>query len=163
MVADFAVTSDVPFILCVGTRFEDSAAIARLVQTGAVVLVTPDAASARALLAGPWATGQSSGGQHVLRYGDLCIDRARREATWRGRALVLSARELDLLTTLASDPGRVWTFEELTTTVWHTAYLGDPDAVVSAVKRLRRRLTADAPDLRVASVRSVGYRLVLPA
>lgn len=162
VVAEPAVASDLPFVLCVGTRFEDSAAIARLVQPGAIVLVAPDAESASALLAGR-RPERRFGDQHhhVLRHGDLRVDLSRREASWRGRALALSARELDLLATLASDVDRVWTFEDLTTTVWHTGYLGDSDAVVSAVKRLRRHLEEVTSDVRIASVRAVGYRLVV--
>lgn len=165
MVAEPAVAaSDLPFVLCVGTRLEDSAAIARLVQPGAVVLVAPDAESARALLARHRAElSLAAAAEHhrVLRHGDLCVDLWRREASWCGRPLALSARELNLLATLAGDVDRVWTFEELTTTVWHTGYLGDSDAVVSAVKRLRRHLEAVTSDVRIASVRAVGYRLVV--
>lgn len=167
MVADPGVVSevsDVPFILCVGTRFEDSAAIARLVRTDAVVLVAPDAESAIALLAGWRVPRRRAREEHrVIRHGDLGIDLSRREASWRGTTLMLSARELDLLATLASDLERVWTFEELTTTVWRTRYLGDSDAVVSAVKRLRRHLEAVTASVRIASVRAIGYRLVVDA
>ncbi|RPF23338.1 winged helix-turn-helix domain-containing protein [Myceligenerans xiligouense] len=94
-------------------------------------------------------------------HGPLTLDLAAREVRVQGRDVHLSAQEFDLLATLASQPGRVWTFAELTAHVWGTRYLGDADAVTSAIKRLRRRLPR-MRGLEVASVRGVGYRLRVP-
>lgn len=90
--------------------------------------------------------------------GPLLVDLAGREVTALGRRVYLSAREFDLLATLALETGRVWSFAELTARVWQLPYLGDSDPVTSAVKRLRKRL-APVRDVEVASVRGVGYRL----
>lgn len=90
--------------------------------------------------------------------GPLLVDLAGREVTARGRRVYLSAREFDLLATLALEAGRVWSFAELTARVWQLPYLGDSDPVTSAIKRLRKRL-APVRDVEVASVRGVGYRL----
>lgn len=90
--------------------------------------------------------------------GPLFVDLAGREVTALGRRVYLSAREFDLLATLALEAGRVWSFAELTARVWRLPYLGDSDPVTSAVKRLRKRL-APVRDVEVASVRGVGYRL----
>ncbi|WP_125772660.1 winged helix-turn-helix domain-containing protein [Antribacter gilvus] len=94
--------------------------------------------------------------------GPLVLDPATREVTAYGRRIHLSVREFDLLAVLASRVDRVWSFAELTATVWNSEYLGDPDHVTSAVKRLRKRLTT-VRDLEVASVRGVGYRLMVAA
>ncbi|MBO0609805.1 winged helix-turn-helix domain-containing protein [Myceligenerans salitolerans] len=96
-----------------------------------------------------------------ITHGPLRLDLAAREVQVQGREVHLSAQEFDLLATLASQPGRVWTFAELTAQVWGTQYLGDADAVTSAIKRLRRRLPR-VRGLEVASVRGVGYRLRVP-
>lgn len=93
-----------------------------------------------------------------LTVGPLLLDLAGREVTALGRRVYLSAREFDLLVTLALEAGRVWSFAELTARVWQLPYLGDSDPVTSAVKRLRKRL-APVRDVEVASVRGVGYRL----
>lgn len=107
--------------------------------TGAIQMVAPPALDP--LVAGP-----------------LLVDLAGREVTALGRRVYLSAREFDLLATLALEAGRVWSFAELTARVWQLPYLGDSDPVTSAVKRLRKRL-APVRDVEVASVRGVGYRL----
>ncbi|WP_050761603.1 winged helix-turn-helix domain-containing protein [Beutenbergia cavernae] len=90
------------------------------------------------------------------------VDLGTREVTIAGRRVHLSTREFDLLVALASEMDRVWSFAELTVHVWHTGYLGDPDTVTSAVKRLRKRLAA-VGGLEVASVRGIGYRLLVPS
>lgn len=98
----------------------------------------------------------------MIQRGPLRVDPAVREAELAGRMLHLSPREFDLLAALASEIERVWSFADLTRRVWHTAYLGAPDVVTSAVKRLRKRLDLGT-GLEIASVRGIGYRLVVPA
>jgi len=160
--ATVGLPHDIPFVLCVGTRLEDSTAIAQVVQSHAVVLFTTDAASAWALLGADREAPVRVRDHDVIARGDLLLDLSTREACWRRAPIPLSAREFDIVVALAKDPGRVWTFQALTREVWRSDYFGDSEAVVSAVKRLRRRLAGTAEDLRIVSVRGVGYRLVLP-
>jgi DNA-binding response OmpR family regulator len=158
-------TIKVPLVLCVGTSAEEIAAIAKATGGRLAVLYLPDEASLKAALAtpdlGPAPVEEPIPRHRVVEFGKLRLDADLREATWRGSRLPLSAREFDLLFALTRDPGRVWTFAELTTHVWERPYLGDIEAVVSAVKRLRRQLRAAAPGVAVESVRGVGYRLVI--
>jgi two-component system, OmpR family, response regulator MtrA len=158
-----------PLVLCVGTSAEEVAAITRATGGRLPVLYLPDTTALRASLGiqlpadvVATAAGTEQIPTHqVVEFGKLRLDADLREATWRGSPLPLSAREFDLLYALTRDPGRVWTFAELTTHVWQRPYLGDVEAVVSAVKRLRRQLRAAAPAVHVESVRGVGYRLAV--
>jgi DNA-binding response OmpR family regulator len=168
-------TLNIPLVLCVGTSAEEVAAITRATGGRLAVLYLPDGEGLRSALVAPQdrlSTGGMSGmagivaeepipTHRVVEFGKLRLDADLREATWRGSQVALSAREFDLLFALTRDPGRVWTFAELTTHVWERPYLGDIEAVVSAVKRLRRQLRAAAPGVHVESVRGVGYRLVV--
>ncbi|HEU5474995.1 MAG TPA: winged helix-turn-helix domain-containing protein [Actinophytocola sp.] len=160
-------TINVPLVLCVGTSADEIAAIARATGGRVAVLYLPDTNSLRAALSGPELIPSAPPlsdpipTHRVVEFGKLRLDADLREATWRGSPVPLSAREFDLLFALTRDPGRVWTFAELTTHVWERPYLGDIEAVVSAVKRLRRQLRAAAPGALVESVRGVGYRLVV--
>jgi DNA-binding response OmpR family regulator len=158
-------------VLCVGTTAEEIAAITRATGGRLAVLYLPDGDSLHTALAAatpglPVATATIAAvepipSHRVVEFGKLRLDADLREATWRGSVVALSAREFDLLFALTRDPGRVWTFAELTTHVWERPYLGDIEAVVSAVKRLRRQLRVAAPGVLVESVRGVGYRLVV--
>jgi two-component system response regulator MtrA len=155
-------------VLCVGTSTEHFSAVAGATGGQVMMLYLPDAESVRKLLTGE--TGEQAPAireqaelpaHRVIECGKLRIDADLREATWQGEPIPLSAREFDLLFALAFDPGRVWTFAELTTRVWNRAYLGDTDAVVSAVKRLRRQIRDITGSVAIESVRGVGYRLVV--
>jgi len=157
-----------PTVLCVGTTTEQFAALAGASDGSMLMLYVPDSESALRLLAGD--PGRTSApdpppagvpARRIVQHGPLRLDADRREATWQGSRLPLSGRELDLLSALCCEPGRVWTFADLTTHVWGRPYLGDTDAVVSAVKRLRRQLRQVTGAVLVESVRGVGYRIVL--
>ena len=179
------------YVLCIGVPLQRVGEVARLLRGRAAVIATADTDGARTLLGQPPpAVLPDDEAPHALEVharapappsgeipvvvapdhdrarrivlGALAIDLAAREVSARGVPVHLSIREFDLLATLASAPERVWSFAELTSTVWRTGYLGDPDPVVSAVKRLRKRLRV-LPELRVSSVRGIGYRLVVPS
>lgn len=150
------------YVLCVGLSLEACGEVARLVQDQAVVVAAADTDGARAILGSTVpATGDpgSDRGDTIQR-GPVRIDMAAREATVGGCPLHLSPREFDLLAAMSAETDRVWSFAELTRRVWHTAYLGAPDVVISAVKRLRKRLDAVA-GIELTSVRGIGYRLVV--
>jgi two-component system, OmpR family, response regulator MtrA len=92
--------------------------------------------------------------------GDLVIDPERHLVTWRGAAVPVTRLERELLSSLASPPVGVWTYERLFHTVWGGAYLGDTSILHSAMKRLRRKLRAVGEGVAVETVRGIGYRLV---
>jgi DNA-binding response OmpR family regulator len=51
--------------------------------------------------------------REIIRHGDLAVNTLSREVTMGGIKVDLSAKEYQLLTTLASEPGRVFTKAEL--------------------------------------------------
>jgi DNA-binding response OmpR family regulator len=91
--------------------------------------------------------------------GDLVIDTARYEVLKRGEPVSLTARELELLTTLAAHPGRVFTRSQLLEKVWGSEFYDD-HVVEVHVGNLRRKIEDDPARPRwVLTVRGVGYRL----
>jgi DNA-binding response OmpR family regulator len=98
---------------------------------------------------------------HVLRGpGDLQMDSERRTATIGGQPIELTRLEFDLLYLLLRESGRVLTRESLLQQAWGYDYVGDTRAVDSAIKRLRARLRAVAPQAdAIEAVRGIGYKL----
>ncbi|HEU0204000.1 MAG TPA: response regulator transcription factor [Burkholderiaceae bacterium] len=95
--------------------------------------------------------------QNVLRHGPLTYDRAGRVATLHDQVLELSARELGLLETLLSRPGRLVSKEQL---VDHLCEWGEEvsnNAIEVYVHRLRRKL--EPGGVRIVTVRGLGYCL----
>jgi len=96
---------------------------------------------------------------HVLRAGDLEIDRQRFEVKMKGRLVELTRKEFDLLATLIRTPGRVFGREELLDLVWGQDGFVEPRTVDVHVARLRAKFTAArTPMPAIETVRGVGYR-----
>jgi DNA-binding response OmpR family regulator len=76
-----------------------------------------------------------------------------------GRPLSLTMRELQLLTTLASNPHRIMTREELYAEVWDGAPRHADRSVDVYVSRLRSKLGDALPDAELIHTHSgIGYR-----
>jgi len=93
-----------------------------------------------------------------MRFGDLLIDLPRHLASWKGRAIELTATEFKLLSTLAQRAGRVQSRDRLLRDVWEYDNLIDTRTVDTHMRRLREKLGAAARHLD--TVRGVGYRFV---
>jgi two-component system response regulator BaeR len=98
------------------------------------------------------------------RAGDrLVIDDARFEITLDGRRMDLTPVEFRLLKTLAAEPGRIHSREQLLDKLYEDRRVVLDRTVDSHVKNVRRKLAEIAPaeDL-IQSIYGVGYRLELP-
>ncbi len=94
-----------------------------------------------------------------LRVGPLELDPPGREVLLRGERVELSQKEFALLRTLAMEPTRVFTKEELLRNVWGFRSLGSTRTLDSHACRLRQKLGATG-DRFVVNVWGVGYRLI---
>ena len=99
-------------------------------------------------------------GTSVLRAGPILIDVRSREVRVLDRAVELSAKEYDLLVTLAGEPTRVFTRAELMRAIWGLQTFGHTRTLDSHASRLRRKLCGDGDDKLVINVWGVGYRLL---
>ncbi len=95
----------------------------------------------------------------LLRAGALAIDVNRHEVTLSGETLELRTQEFDLLVTLAAQPGRVFTREQLLEKAWGFDFYGQTRTVDVHIAQLRKRL-GDGP-VRIETVTGVGYKLVI--
>lgn len=92
-----------------------------------------------------------------LHRGDLTIDPAAREVRLASRTLDLRAQEFDLLLTLAEQPGRVFTREQLLQQAWGFDYYGQTRTVDVHIAHLRKKL--DGGSVKIETVTGVGYKL----
>ncbi len=100
-----------------------------------------------------------AGPDGILRFGDLEIDRGRREVRVGERDVRLTRKEFDLLEHLASSPGVTFTRTALLESVWDFAWDGDTATVTVHVRRLREKIEADPSAPRhLLTVWGVGYR-----
>ncbi len=95
--------------------------------------------------------------EQLIRAGELAIDLQSYEVTMGGRRISLTYKEFQLLTLLASNPGRVYTREALLNQVWGYDYLGGTRTVDVHIRRLRSKIE-DPDHLFVETIWNVGYR-----
>lgn len=95
----------------------------------------------------------------TLRIGDLTISTTAHEVRRGSDILTLTPLEFDLLVALASNPGQVFTREQLLDQVWGYQYKADTRLVNVHVQRLRAKVEHDPDNPRIVmTVRGVGYR-----
>jgi DNA-binding response OmpR family regulator len=92
----------------------------------------------------------------VLVRGDLVVDTSSRTVTRSGRAIVLTAREFDLLEELLRADGRVVAASTLRRRLWETRCEVTNNTVRVTMLRLRRKLAEPSP---IETVTGAGYRI----
>lgn len=161
MAADPGPKPASPQVLCIGLPPNAVEQITRVIGTEVLLTEVADVDVALETLAltqkPPAAHGAPTIGMKAL-VGNIRLDRGGRRAFVGVRDLKLSPREFDLTALLHDHPGHAWTYEELSSRVWGQPYLGDPDTIATAVRRLRKRLGVLA-SVEITAIRGFGYRL----
>ena len=94
----------------------------------------------------------------VISRGHISIDTERRSAYKDGVAIELTMKEFDLIEFLMTNPGRVYSRENLLDLVWGYDYQGDTRTVDVHVRRLREKLELDpAHPEYIVTKWGVGY------
>ena len=97
--------------------------------------------------------------ERAIIFGDLEVDPSRRSVKVAGLEVTLTASEFDVLATLVSSPGLVFTRLQLLESVMGFDYDGLERTIDAHVKNLRRKLGDDAKNPRyIATVVGVGYK-----
>jgi DNA-binding response OmpR family regulator len=106
-------------------------------------------------------TGQTDPSGEVLRCADVTLDRERHSVTVAGTPIDLTPSEFDLLATLMSSPGRVYSRLELLDRVQGMAYEGYERTIDVHIKNLRAKMESDPKEPHyIQTVYGVGYRFV---
>ena len=98
-----------------------------------------------------------SAGVKCVEYPDLTINQSNYSVIYRGRAVDMPPKELELLYFLASSPNQVFTREQLLDHIWGYEYIGDTRTVDVHVKRLREKIK-DHEKWSIATVWGIGYK-----
>lgn len=96
--------------------------------------------------------------EQLVSLGELTVDPFRREARLADRSLDLRTQEFDLLFTLAKQPGRVFTREQLLEQAWGFDFFGQTRTVDVHIAHLRKKI--DGSTVKIETVTGVGYKLV---
>jgi len=95
----------------------------------------------------------------VLKYGDLEMDLERHQVSINGQEVVLTPIEFNILKLLASNPGYVYSRQDLLTAIWDTAYEGYKRNIDPHVNRLRTKVEENPKKPKyILTVWGVGYK-----
>jgi len=98
-------------------------------------------------------------GEQPLVFGDLRIDPQTRLVEAGGVEKSLTAKEFDLLWTMARHPRQVFTRDQLLDLVWGLTEYIDPSTVTVHVRRLREKIEADpGSPAHIQTVWGIGYK-----
>ncbi|MGH2934386.1 MAG: response regulator [Gaiellaceae bacterium] len=104
--------------------------------------------------------GSQADGRDAIAADGLVIDLSRRTVSVQGRPVDLTYVEFELLRTLASRPGRVFSRQALLEALWGDYAYREPRTIDVHVRHLREKLENDPGEpALIQTVRGVGYRL----
>lgn len=103
-------------------------------------------------------TKEEGSEDEIITVGELEIDINKYEVKKNGKIIDLTLREFELLKFLSSNPGVVFSREELLEKVWEYEYYGDIRTVDVTIRRLREKVEDTSKDYKyILTKRGVGY------
>ncbi len=95
----------------------------------------------------------------VLRVGSMTVNLEEYSFSIGGQKIPLTKKEIETMWTLASNPNKVFTRDNLLDSLWGYDYYGDSRTVDSHIKRLRAKIDKiDHPDWSIKTIWGVGYK-----
>lgn len=95
----------------------------------------------------------------VVEIRGIKIDKTARRVYVNGEEKILTTKEFDLLTFLASNPNRVFTKDELFQEIWNMESIGDIATVTVHIKKIREKVEMDTTKPQyIETIWGVGYR-----
>ena len=95
----------------------------------------------------------------VIKHGNLEININNYDVRLNGRRLNLTPKEVEIFQLLASHPGKVFSREQILSTIWGYDYFGDTRAVDTQIKRIRQKINPNEfKGWEIKTVYGVGYR-----
>ncbi|BAS57306.1 response regulator transcription factor [Leptolyngbya boryana CZ1] len=94
-----------------------------------------------------------------LKFGDLVLDLATRQALRNGRAIDLTMKEYELLKYLMEHPREVLTREQILENVWGYDFVGESNVIEVYIRYLRLKIEDEGEKRLIQTVRGVGYVL----
>ena len=103
-------------------------------------------------------TEQPKNDSAVITYNGLSIDLKSYTVTLRGQPVICTPKEIEILHMLASNPGQVFTREQLLSRVWGYDFAGETRTVDTHIKRIRAKLDSAGLGWSIKTIYGVGYK-----
>lgn len=93
----------------------------------------------------------------ILQLGDMSINREKYMVTYKNIPITLARKEFELLSLLASKPGKVFLRNEILEKVWGTEVIVGDRTIDVHVRKIRQKTGVDC----ISTVKGVGYKFEL--
>lgn len=102
---------------------------------------------------------ETANNSNVISIGGLVINLEEYTLYIGDTKMSLTKKEIETMWTLASNPNKVFTRDNLLDSLWGFDYYGDSRTVDSHIKRLRAKLdTVEHPEWSIKTIWGVGYK-----
>ena len=99
-------------------------------------------------------------GETKLTVEGCTLDEDQLTVTWEGQEIELRQKEFQVLYTLLSHPGKIFTRQNLMDDIWGFETETDPRTVDVHIRRLREKLSG-IPVFEIQTIRGLGYKAVI--
>lgn len=96
----------------------------------------------------------STGETSVIKVGDFEIDREKYIVTYNNSRIILARKEFELVSLLASKPGKVFLRSEILNRIWGTEVIVGDRTIDVHIRKIRQKLGVDC----ITTVKGVGYK-----
>jgi two-component system alkaline phosphatase synthesis response regulator PhoP len=96
--------------------------------------------------------------EQKLSFTDLEINKTKFTVSYKGKEIILAKKEFELLSLLASKPGRVFLRNESLERVWGTDVIVGDRTIDVHIRKIRQKLGIDL----ITTVKGVGYKFEMP-
>jgi len=93
-----------------------------------------------------------------ITYEALTIDLKSYTVTLHGKPIICTPKEIEILYMLASNPGMVFTRDQLLSRVWGYDFAGETRTVDTHIKRIRSKLDNSGQSWSIKTIYGVGYK-----
>lgn len=94
-----------------------------------------------------------------ITFNDITIDQSSYKVQIKDKDFMLPTKQFELLYMLASQPGKIFTRDQLIESIWGLDYEGDERTIDTHIKKLRKQFKNDEDLLQIITVRGLGYKL----
>lgn len=101
---------------------------------------------------------QKAGDSDAIVHDGLVIDIKSYTVTIDNHPVICTPKEIEILYLLASNPGHVFTREQLLNKVWGYDYAGETRTVDTHIKRIRAKLDNTGKNWSIKTIYGVGYK-----
>lgn len=92
-----------------------------------------------------------------IEAGDLLVDAVQYKVFYAGNEIFLPKKEFKLISLLASQPGKVYTRDEIYDSIWGDDVVVGDRTIDVYIRKLRKKIPGD----HIETVKGVGYRYIV--